>query len=101
MTSSIEDELERDPLVAVHVALADAFAGHPVDADRLRSLITATCDQADAHARNEAFSRRSRAGAARWARSYRRLLDAVDALELGDVHTAHAAVRSAMYEERA
>ena len=84
----------------MHVALADALAGLPVDGARLRALITATCDQADAHAADAAFSSRSRAGAAAWARSYRRLLDAVDALELGDVHTAHAAIRSAMYEER-
>lgn len=96
----LEAELERDPLVAVHLALEElADDGRPVDADRLRALITAASDQADAHAANVAFSDRSRSASAWWAELYRALLPAVDALEAGEVLAARQAIRAAMYPD--
>lgn len=96
----LELELERDPLVAVHLALAELVdAGRPVDADRLRGLITAATDQAVAHAADAAFSDRSRAAATRWAEIYTDLLPAVTALEAGDADTARQTIRSAMFPD--
>lgn len=95
----IERELERDALIAVHLALADLTEGEPIDVDHLRSLVASCSDQANAHATDPDADPASAAAAASWVDRYRRLSVAVDHLEARDVDAARAAIRSAMYRE--